>query len=262
MQITRQAIYYTPRRQRDGSSRGKPVDIVDQAIIDCARTDEHRFDGYRMITAIVRRKLGIAVNRKRVARVMREHGLAQPRRRSDRRKRPGVFRVERPNQLWHIDITKVWVVEHGWVPMLAGIDCCTREIVEWELELRCRAKDVIAFIMRACKARGIGPDELTVGTDNGPQFTARDVITFLRAEKVTHRRGGYRDPESQAFIESWFGRLKTREVWASEYQNLDEARAAIGKYIDNYHNRPHSRLGYQTPNEVATLWKNHQNRAA
>jgi putative transposase len=37
---------------------------------------------------------------------------------------------------------------------------------------------------------------------------------------VRHRRGGYRDPESQAFIASWFGKLKQREVWLNEYETL------------------------------------------
>jgi hypothetical protein len=41
---------------------------------------------------------------------------------------------------------------------------------------------------------------------------------------VRHRRGGYRDPESRAFIESWFGKLKEREVWLNEYETLDDAR--------------------------------------
>src|ERR671936_2540261 len=49
-----------------------------------------------MICAFVRRKLGVAVNRKRVLRVMRERKLIQRRRPLERRKRPGFFRVELP----------------------------------------------------------------------------------------------------------------------------------------------------------------------
>ena len=44
---------------------------------------------------------------------MREHKLIQRRRPLERRKRPGVFRVERPRQLWQLDMTSVWVAEHG-----------------------------------------------------------------------------------------------------------------------------------------------------
>jgi transposase InsO family protein len=45
---------------------------------------------------------------------------------------------------------------------------------------------------------------------NGSQFTSRDFRTHLSTRGMTHRRGGYRDPEFQAFIESWFGQFKKR----------------------------------------------------
>ena len=50
-------------------------------------------DGYRIVTAWVRRRLGRAVNGKRVLRVLRERRLIQRRRRLARRRRPGFFRV-------------------------------------------------------------------------------------------------------------------------------------------------------------------------
>ena len=58
---------------------------------------------------------------------------------------------------------------------------------------------------------------MTLGSDNGSAFTARRFKARLVELGITHRRGGYRDPESQAFIESWFGKLKEREVWLNEY---------------------------------------------
>ena len=67
---------------------------------------------------------------------------------------------------------------------------------------------------------------------------------------VTHRRGGYRDPESQAFIESWFRYLKERCVLRNEFETLDQAREVIGAYIVHYHDRPHSRLDCTTPREM------------
>jgi putative transposase len=71
-----------------------------------------------------------------VLRVMRARKLIQRRRPLERRKRPGFFRVERPPQPWQLDLSSVWVAEHGWCYLMAMIDCCTREIVAWQLELR------------------------------------------------------------------------------------------------------------------------------
>jgi putative transposase len=255
MQVTRQAIYRTPK-PRGAPPRRPPADNVDGAIVAVAK--ENPTDGYRMVWALVRRRLGKAVNHKRVLRVMRAHGLIQRRGREPRRRRPGFFRVERPDQLWHLDMTAVWVAEHGWCYLMAAIDCCTREIVAWQLELRCRAREATALIERAVAEHAIEPGTLTLGTDNGSAFTARPFKAALSRLGIAHRRGGYRDPESQAFIESWFGKLKEREVWREQYETLEDARGGIGGYVTRYHDRPHSSLDYQTPREVRQTWTDAQ----
>jgi putative transposase len=112
MGISRQALDRTPRPRR--SPQRRPVtDPVELAIVETAKSNPT--DGYRMICCFVRRSLGVAVNRKRVLRVMREQKLIQRRPVEARRRRPGVFKVERPGQLWHLDMTAIWVAEHGWV---------------------------------------------------------------------------------------------------------------------------------------------------
>jgi transposase InsO family protein len=102
-----------------------------------------------------------------------------------------------------------------------------------------------------------GPGKLTLGSDNGTALTSRAFRARLVELGVVHRRGGYRDPESQAFIESWFGKFKQRCVWREEFETLDEARSIIGGYVDRYHHGPRSRLAYRTPREVAATWKVH-----
>jgi hypothetical protein len=51
-------------------------------------------------------------------------------------------------------MTSVCVAEHGWTYLMAIIDCCTREIVAWQLELRCRAEQAIPLdAMAVCDRR-------------------------------------------------------------------------------------------------------------
>jgi putative transposase len=103
MQISRQALYRTPTPRRPPQRR-PAADPVEAAIVEEALANQT--DGYRMVCAFVRRKLGIAVNRKRVLRVLRERKLIQRRRPLERRKRPGFVRVERPRQLWQLDMER------------------------------------------------------------------------------------------------------------------------------------------------------------
>lgn len=176
--------------------RRAPSGPLEAAIVAVARANPT--DGYRMVTALLRRRLGLAVNR--------------------RRRRPGHFTVSRPHQLWHLDMTAIWVAEHGWCYLNAAIDCCTRRITAWSLDLRAWAAVAERLIAGAVFELGIRAGQLTLGTDNGSAFTARRFRAALAGLGIAHRRGGYRDPQSQAFIESWFAKLKEREVWRSEYE--------------------------------------------
>jgi transposase InsO family protein len=56
------------------------------------------------------------------------------------------------------------------------IDCCTREIVGWSLDLRCRADEAITVVERAVAVHASEPGQLTLGSDNGSAFTARRFI--------------------------------------------------------------------------------------
>ena len=152
--VSRQAIYRKPKPRRP-PERKPASGPVDEAIVEVAKANPT--DGTRMVAALTSRSLGRPVNRKRAQRVMREQRLLQRHRPPGRRRRPGFFRVERPDQLRHLDLSSVWVAEHGWCYLQAAIDCCTREIVGWSLELRCRTQEATALVEQAAIARGIEP---------------------------------------------------------------------------------------------------------
>jgi putative transposase len=135
--ISRQALYRPiATRPAAGPGRGRPGD---DDIVEVAKA--HPTDGTRMVAAIAATRLDRPVNRKRVQRVMRAHGLLQRARNGDRRRRPGFFRVTRPDGLWHMDMTKVWTAAQGWVYLHVAIDCCTREICAWTLDVRTRSDE-------------------------------------------------------------------------------------------------------------------------
>jgi putative transposase len=151
--ISRQAIYRRPRRPPKGQRR--PLDATDREVLRVARANPT--DGTRMVAALASRDACGPVNRKRVQRLMREHRLLQPKRSEGRRRRPGYFQVTRPDELWHLDMTSVWVAEHGWFYLNAAIDCCTREIAGWALDVRCRAQEATAVSTAPSPSAASGP---------------------------------------------------------------------------------------------------------
>jgi transposase InsO family protein len=110
-----------------------------------------------------------------------------------------VIAVTRPDELWHLDMTSIWVAGHSWCLVSAAIDCCTREIVCFSLEMRRRAVEACEPIEEMDSARGDHPGQLVLGTDSGSAYTPRRTRMVLSGLGIARHRGGYRDLESQAF---------------------------------------------------------------
>jgi putative transposase len=58
-------------------------------------------------------------------------------------------------------------------------------------------------------------------------------------------------PEGNSYIERFHRSLKEEEVWTAGYRSLEEARASIARWIEEYnHDRPHRGVGIRTPREA------------
>ena len=248
--ISRSSLYYRKKPRSSRADRRHDEQIV----LACGEKVAY---GYRRVAWWLRRKEGLVVNRKRVLRVMRERGLLvrSRRLRARRRKEWGHVEASRPNEIWQADMTKVWAGPSlGWAYLVSVIDCCTREIVGWNLSQRCRTEDALAAVEQAVLARlpsGSREADLTLTTDNGTQFTSSRFLETLARLGITHRRTAYHHPEGNSYIERFHRSLKEEEVWAAEYRGLAEARDSIARWITEYnHDRPHRGVQNRTPHEA------------
>ena len=119
-----------------------------------------------------RRGFAILVNRKRVLQVMRERGLLvrSRRLRARRKKEWGRVETSQPNEIWQSDMPKIWAGPAiGWTYLVCVIECCTREIVVWNLSNRCRTEDALVAVEQAVLERlpeGSREARVTLTTDN------------------------------------------------------------------------------------------------
>jgi putative transposase len=249
LSISRSSLYYRKRAHRSRAHRGDDERIV-------AACGEKPAYGYRRVAWWLQRKRDMDVNGKRVLRVMRERGLLvrQGRYRVSRRKDWSRVEAPQPNLVWQSDMTRVWAgPSTGWSYLVSVIDCCTREIVGWDLSLRCRTGEALSALEQAVLEhlphgpRGLG---LTLTTDNGTQFTSASYIETLSRLGIQHRRTAYNHPEGNSYIERFHRSLKEEEVWINEYQSFDHARRSIALWIEEYNrDRPHRGLHGRTPHE-------------
>ena len=207
---------------------------------------------------------GHAVSRKRVARVMRQHGV---RARAPRRFRICTtdskhslpvaanlldqnFVADRPDQVWLADITYIPTGE-GWLYLAVILDLFTRKVVGWAMRDHLRAELTIAALTMAIQRR-----RPTAGlihhSDRGSQYAAGDYRDILQAAVITQSMSRKANCWDNAPMESFFGTLKTELVHQSLYPNRDAARRDLFAYIEGYYNRArrHSAIGYITPQQA------------
>lgn len=222
----------------------------------------HRHYGYRRITALLRRE-GWVVNRKRVARVLREDNLLCLRKplfkppttdsRHSWRVWPNLARHLRPmavNQLWVADITYVRLGE-AFVYLAVILDAFSRKVVGWALADHLRAELALAALEMAMKSREIIPGGLVHHTDRGIQYACGDYIERLQAARIQPSMSRAGCPYDNAMAESFMKTLKHEEVDAALYKDINHARTAIGDFIELVYNaqRLHSALDYLSPIE-------------
>lgn len=245
--VPRSSFYYEPTGRR-------PV-IVDQALVVEIRKviDASPTYGVRRITAVIRRLLKAAINRKRVHRIIKLNGwqVSQKPRGQRPRAKGWISRAERPNQRWAIDATHVFCGKDGWCHLTAIIDCCDREIVGWRLSKSGVSKIAAAALEDALRARSIWPESgLLLRSDNGLVFGSKVFVKVVKRYGLDQEYITPYTPEQNGMIERFFKTLKEECVWAQRFADRDHAFEVIANWMDHYHTgRPHSALGYLTPAE-------------
>lgn len=205
---------------------------------------------------------GHRVGRKRVARLMREHGLvgASPRRfrrttdsNHDSPIAPDLvardFDPEAPNKVWAADITYVRTWE-GWTYLAVVIDLYSRRVVGWATADHMRTELVLSALTMAFDARRPAPG-LIHHSDRGSQYAShahRRALERMGARCSMSRKG---DCWDNAVIESFFGTLKQELLYRQAWPTRRAADRAIDDYIDRFYNprRRHSYLDYVSPLE-------------
>lgn len=215
--------------------------------------------GYRRVHALLRRS-GQKVNRKRVARVWQKFDLQVPRPKKTKkrvRERQLVMpQASRPNQVWTYDFVFDRDAAGRRLKLLTLMDEFTREGLAIRVGHSFKAtqvKDVLREIGGEC-----GYPEF-LRSDNGSEFIAGIVKEFLAENNI---RAAYIEPGSpwqNGKGESFNGKFRDECLRMEIFGNWREA-AVIAEQWRKFYNaeRPHSSLGYQTPNEFRRDWEKRQ----
>ena len=206
--------------------------------------------GYRRLWAVLSRQ-GWSVNVKRVYRLYREEGLAVRRLRRKRvvRTAPLNAQLTAANQEWALDFVTDALATGRGLRMLTVVDSFTRECPAIEVNTGLSGRHVTRVLERVIEQRG-KPQSLRC--DNGPEFTSRHFIAWCAEQNITliHIQPGR--PMQNGYVESFNGRFRDECLNANWFMNLNDARRKVERWREEYNaDRPHSSLGYRTPEEYA-----------
>lgn len=205
--------------------------------------------GYRRLHALLRRE-GIVVNHKRIERLYREENLAIRRRSRKRRARDGRGHpapLSRPNQRWGLDFVSDALVSGRHLRLLCILDLFTREALAIEVDVSLPGRRVVAVLEQLVAARE-RPAELVL--DNGPELTGRVLDTWATKHRVHLCFIDPGKPSQNGVVESFNGRLRDECLNQSWFTSLADARRLVEDWRQDYNEaRPHSALGYRTPDE-------------
>jgi putative transposase len=198
------------------------------------------------------RRQGVHVGRKRVERLMRQHGLqgahlrrgwkgGSTRQNPHHTAAPDLverdFRVSAPNRLWVADLTRIMTGEG--VLWLASVrDAFANRIVGWATDPRSTTTLVLTALDHALCSRDVRSGQLIFHSDKGAQYTALRFTQRLVDAGVAPSTGSTGDSYDNALAENLWSTIKVELLYwpGATFATRADAEHALLRYIDGWYN--------------------------
>ena len=202
------------------------------------------------------RRLGYAVNGKRVRRLMRLMGIQAiyPRRNSSsagqgHKRYPYLLRnlpITHVNQVWSADITYVPMLR-GFMYLVAVIDWHSRYVLAWQLS---NTLDGI-FCLDALRL-ALNKGRPKIFNTRPGAHSSRPMPSPPACSQPTFRSAwmAAAAPSDNVFCERLWRSVKYENIYLNQYDTVRQLHTGLTNYFDFYnHERPHQSLNYRTPAE-------------
>ncbi len=154
----------------------------------------------------------------------------------------------RPGEVLVGDITYLPLVNGDWAYLGGWLDLFSRKMSGWSVD-----EHMGEGLVHSALQRAIGHNQLDKGSiihsDRGGQYVGKEFRKTLRLHQFEQSMARAGEVYDNAFIESYWSRLKAELVHQRAFRSVADAREQLFEYIELYYNRRrrHSSLGYVSP---------------
>jgi putative transposase len=244
-------------RKRPGPGGATSDDDLVAAIRQLLTGSPFHGEGHRKLWARLR-FAGLRTSRRRVLRLMREHGLLAHQRAGrphGSRAHDGRITTERVDVMWGSDLTSVMTGE-GQAAVFIAVDHCSAECVGIHASRSADRFEALEPVKQAVRerfgafAKGVAAG-LRLRHDHGSQYVSHHFQTEIRFLGIESSPAFVREPEGNGCAERFIRTLKENLLWVRRFATVEELRLALQAFKETY-NRTWiiERHGYQTPAQV------------
>jgi transposase InsO family protein len=250
-------------RRKPGPLGAMPGEGLVEAIRQLLRDSPFHGEGYRKLWARPR-FAGVRTGRRRVLRLLREHGLLAPRRAArprGPRAHDGRITTERVDLMWGTDLTSVMTGE-GQAAVSIAVDHCSAECVGLHASRRADRFGALEPVKQAMRERSgaFGKNVargLTLRHDHGSQYVSHHFQSEIRFPGLASSPAFVREPEGNGCAERFIRVPKGLEphsgsrLWVRRFDTVEEPRLALAAFKRTYNETwIIERHGYKTPAQV------------
>jgi len=232
--------------------------------------NDHPLWGYRRIWSYLKYRQGIAVNKKRIYRLMKEQNLiVTPEKRLKAKRGPMRPKpiAQYPNHFWGIDMTKIKMASWGWLYLTVVLDWYTKEIIGHSISMQSKTDDWLNALEQAINIRfphGIkdtDKKQLFLISDNGCQPTSQRFMMNCSLLGVKQIFTTWSNPKGNSDTERVMRTIKEDIVWPYEWDNPFDFQIRLAHWIHEYNTDfPHQSLNNMTPTQFYETVINNKER--
>ena len=159
------------------------------------------------------------------------------------------IRALSPNEIWHVDITVIRLLNGSRVYLQAVIDNFSRRILAWKASETFDPTATARLLIDASKR--LLDEKPTLLADGGVENFNSAVDELIESGLLKRLLAMTEITYSNSMIESWWRALKHQWLYLNTLDTVSTVEKLVAFYVDEHNSRlPHSAFRGQTPDEM------------